>query len=231
MDLPVGLARVSGERIAAVDQSGRVFFLGSPTDLVNTTAEVSSFTVNSFGTILAYISPGASTVRGYILAAGKDQLFIDCGIPLTDIRFSEDNRYLGIGTSEGKILVFDMASRQIAQTLTTPSLRGVRYLRPTPEGGWVAAYDNDKVALWESFGSLLNTTGTNGGVTCLAVDGKTGTVAYGDSLGEITILDKDFELLVTASLHEEDIVSVVFEPSGSSLVTAGRDGAVRRIEF
>jgi DNA modification methylase len=44
-------------------------------------------------------------------------------------------------------------------------------------------------------------------------------------------MDADFNTLLNASLHESDIVSAVFETSGNSLVTAGSDGIIRRIEF
>lgn len=230
MDEPIGLAAVSGGRIAAIDRPGKLFFTGGSPETIDTAFPILGFTVNSFGTILAYISPDSSIVRGLILAAAKDQLFIDCGETLTAIAFSTDNRYLGIGTTSGKILVFDMASRKIAQTLASANLRNVTYLRPTP-GGWVGSYDNSRVVAWDNQGNLLQSTGAYKGVTCLAVDPHSGNIAYGNNLGEITILNPQFDDLLVASLHNEDIVSATFESTGNSIVTAGIDGAVRRINF
>lgn len=231
MQDPLGLAAVSGERIAAVDQAGEVFFSSGAPESITTSEEICAFTVNSFGSILAYTAKDSTCVRGLILAAGKDQVFIDCGELLTDIDFSSDNRYVAIGSGGGKIFIFDMAKRQINQTLTSTGLAGVSHLRSTPQGGWVAAYENSKLAAWDSEGRLLEKTSTGSPATCLAVDPKNGNIAYGNSSGEITIMDADFNTLLNASLHESDIVSAVFETSGNSLVTAGSDGIIRRIEF
>ncbi len=229
-DEPIGLAAISNGRIAVVDQPGKLFLTDGSPDTIDTASPIKAFTVNSFGTILAYTSPDANAVRGLIIAAGKDQLFIDCGKPLTAIIFSTDNRYLGIGTAEGKTLIFDMASRKITQTLELEEMSPVTHLRPTTNG-WVVAYKNSRVAEWNNQGNLLHTAVASSAVTCLSVDPHNGNIAYGNDQGEITILNPQFEGVLTASMHDEDITSAIFESSGVSLVTAGIDGVVRRIHF
>lgn len=229
MEDPLGLAAVSGGRLAAIDQNGKIHLSSGSPEVISTAEEVRAFSINSFGTILAYISPGSTSLRGLILAAGKDQEFIDCGEQLTDICFSTDNRYLGIGTAGGGILVFDMARRQIDQRLRSENLQRVSRIRPGPEGGWLAAYEDNEVALWSSDGELIRAIEDNGSVTCLAFDPQSGKTVCGNDLGQVTILDADFNILFQRQLHEENVVSVVFEPGGGSLLTAGIDGAIRKV--
>ncbi len=229
MEEPLGLAVVSGGRLAAIDHNGKIHFSSGVPEEISTEEEIGAFSINSFGTILAYVSPDSTSLRGLILAAGKDQEFIDCGEHLTDLCFSNDNRYLGIGTTSGGILVFDMARRQIDQRLRSERHLRVSRIRPGPDGGWLAAYENHEVALWSSEGELIRSIEDNGSVTCLAFDPQSGNTVCGNDLGQVTVLDPDFNILFQRQLHEDHVVSVVFETGGRSLLTAGIDGAIRKI--
>ncbi len=226
---PLGMAFVSGGRLAAVDLTGEVFFSSGEPESIQTSAEIHAFTVNSFGTILAYINPQSTSLRGLILAAGKEQEFIDCGERLTDLSFSADNRYLGIGTEDSGILIFDMAKRQITQKLAQSGLRSVIQIVPGDHGGWVAAYESGKVACWDSQGDLLGTFSVDGKITSLAYDTRYGKVACGTDRGELIVTDEAFDIIKNPTLSDEEIVAIVFDPGGYSLVTAGEDGAIRRI--
>ncbi len=226
---PLGMAVVSGGRLAAVDLAGEVFFSSGEPESIQTSEEIHAFTVNSFGTILAYTNPDSTSLRGLILAAGKEQEFIDCGERLTDLSFSTDNRYLGIGTENSGILIFDMAKRQITQKLAQSGLRSVTHIIPGDHGGWVAAYESGKVACWDNQGNLLGTFSVNGKITSLAYDAHNGRVACGTDQGELIVTDEVFDIIQNPSLSDEDIVSIVFDPGGTSLVAAGKDGAIRRI--
>jgi hypothetical protein len=231
MENPLGLASVSGGRLAAVDQSGKIHFSSGAPEEISTAEKVFAFAINSFGTILAYISPDSTCLRGLILAAGKDQMFIDCGERLTDICFSADNRYLGLGTAGSGILIFDMARRQIDQRLKSERHLHVSHICPGPDGGWLAAYENNEVALWSSEGKLVSEVEDQDRISCLAFDPRSGNAAFGNVQGQVTVLDPDFDILLQAHLHEEDITSIAFEPGGGCLLTAGVDGAIRKVSF
>lgn len=228
LEHPVGLAAVSGGRLAAVDQAGRICFSSGLPEELSTAEPIHAFTVNSFGTILAYVSHGSTSLRGLILAAGKDQEFIDCGERLTDLCFSADNRYLGIGTDGGGLLIFDMARRQIDRHLKSDRHLYVSQIRTVPEGGWLAAYDHGEVALWNSEGEIAHTYENDNIVTSLAFDPQSGNTACGNAQGELTILDPDFEVIYQSQVHDEEITSVLFLPDGR-LLTAGADGAIHRV--
>lgn len=226
-----GIVPLSGGRIGAIGLYDKIFLLGQPVEEIQASFVIFHWAVNSFGTILTITNNQKDCVNALILGPKKEQTLVQGISQPTEMAFSADNRYLAIGTQGDGVSILDMASRKIVTTLADVNQAGVRQIRPNPAGGWVISFENDRIGVWDQQGKLLNMIETDQHVFCFAVEPQTGRVAMGNGAGEVCVYDAGLrEISIEEAVHKETISVVLFETSGS-LITAGGDGAVRRVKI
>ena len=232
---PINLLGLSGNRLAVIDAAGKVVVLRpnepSKFEITNLEKRIEFTAINSFGVIAAFTTPSLPGVQAINLSTKTEQNLVPELVGTTCLAFSKDNRFLGIGDNHGVILVFDMSTRKITQTLKSKNLGGVLELLPAFENGWVALYDTEDIALWDSSGVETERRDTGGIPGCLGVDWTRNRLAYGNDIGEIVVVDQSFDVIYSEYVSESSIEKLIFSPDGNFIITVDGDGVVRRLNI
>jgi hypothetical protein len=235
---PLGLTRLPEAKLAAVDGTGSIAVLapqaaGAPAlEHQRASTPISSYAVNPFGTMLALAAPSAHQVTLFFLASGKEQPIADDLGEISALAYSGDGRYLAAGNHAGEIRILDMARRQCVATLRPQTFEpgSVVAVCPGLEGGWVAAYENHDLACWTNTGGLHSSKKAPSAIACLAADPASGKIAFGNQRGYVRVYSGDLGPAVFAGqTHPKGVVRLVFGDEGRALVSAAKDGSVRRI--
>jgi hypothetical protein len=239
MKEPLGLASLGRGRLAAIDAAGRITIVdsgqgvGAPVDSIPTSSPLRCFSVNAFGTSVAFAGAGRQ-VAALFLASKKEQALVEDAGTITALAYSADARHLAIGSATGEVRILDMASRQIVATLQpSPFAPGqVRAISIGPEGRWWVSYESQHIACWSKAGALERSRKLPHSVSAFTADPVSGRVAVGSDRGDLRVLPADLEDVLFASpapMHAGRVARVVFVENGAALISAGSDGAVHRI--
>jgi WD40 repeat protein len=183
---------------AAADPAGQVLAVG---DLLGVVRLVDLRT----DALLAELNAGANRIR--------------------TIAFSPDGGTLAIGGDDAELTLWDVASRQLRETIETPSV--IYSVRFSPDGAQLFAAVGSEVYVWEAANSgepLVYDLGVNLSGMDLSPDGS--LLAVSSENGDLIILDPATgdELSYTADLPHLGPVS--FSPDGARLVARTLDGAI-----
>jgi hypothetical protein len=239
MKEPLGLASLGQGRLAAIDAAGRITIVdsgqgvGAPVDSIQTSSPLQCFSVNAFGTSVAFAGAGRQ-VAALFLAGKKEQVLFEDAGATTALAYAADARHLAIGSAAGEVRILDMASRQIVATLQpSPFAPGqVRAISIGPEGRWWVSYESQHIACWSRAGALERSRKLPHAVSALTADPVSGRVAVGSDRGDLRVLPANLEDVLFASpapMHAGRVARVVFVENGAALISAGSDGAVHRI--
>jgi hypothetical protein len=204
-----------------------------PQDHTAATA-ICGHTVNPFGTILALSGPRSCEIRGLWLASKKEQVLAQCiGDPMA-LGFSMDNRRLAVGDAEGRIHLLDMATRVWGSSLDA-SVAGdaspVEQILSLSDGGWLVRYRH-AVAIWDGEGRLRHAVQPNGRVSVIAVHTASGRIAFGYEEGLVSTTTPEMKITkVHGRIHQGRVTALAFGLAGRTLLSAGTDGSVHRIEL
>jgi serine/threonine-protein kinase len=146
------------------------------------------------------------------------------------VAFSPDGKLLAAGNATGSNVLWDVAARKLAVTLTDPGSKGVGSVAFSPDGKILAAGDfNGRTYLWDvAAGKLAAALADPGskGVNPVAFSPDGRTLAAGDFNGRTYLWDVAARKL-TAALADpgsKGVGSVAFSPDGKTLATGDADG-------
>ena len=149
---------------------------------------------------------------------------------VTDIEFSPDYQWLGIGGQDGTVKLWDTDSKSIVHTLTEND-SSVNAISFSPDGKFLVSGDDDgKIYLWNLENFLLETTTDRHqqGITSLAFspDGKLIVSAGKDGLIQFWSSDS-LILFRTIRLHPDEVVQVGFSADGRFLASRNSNNVVQ----
>lgn len=232
---PRGVSSV-GDVVVAVD-AAQVFVLdGSEPAVVrryDVDGGVGCFAVNPYGTMVAYASDWQPGVKTLMLGTGDCQTLAEDVQTPNVMAFSLDGRFLALGTGDGRVRLFDMATRRVGGPLYTPAGEedSVVALVADPAGGWLVGYASQRVAHWDAAGVRRAFVTEQHRVSSLALQQISGSVAVGCADGYVVVHPADLERAVfDRRVSDDRIVRVAFEPDGGRVLVASHEGSVRRAE-
>ncbi len=192
-----------------------------------------SLSVNGFGTISAFTSLDKKEIFIRLHGPGKIMPLFNLGNQrATILSFSMDNQFLGIGTEDGDILLYDMASREVKRTydyLTLPSGENkwpqVSHISFIDGGSLIAAYENGRLACWQDIKSYCGgDCRVKGRITTLSHDSNSDRVVIGmyDGTVQLFALSKLNTVLFSQKLHDAEVVKATLVDG--QLLSVSRDG-------
>lgn len=151
------------------------------------------------------------------------------GLREQDSAFGPDHQ-LAVGYGDGSVRIWDLRSRQVVQTFTSP-MGKINALDFTPDGSLVAVSSEDsKIQLWDAHtGELVRElTGHDSFLYELtfSADGTRLASASLDGTARIWDVTTGRELQVLEG-GDQPVQAVAFAPDGASIATGGWDGYVR----
>jgi len=235
---PLGLASGRDDEMIAADGANRLLKVSVSDDGGPRISEnrvdltIGCFAVNPFGTIVAYAPLRRPDVFAVLLASGDQQTLAEDVGGVTALAFSTSGHHLAMGLRDARVRLFDMSTRRVVLELEPPTGVSSRVvsLAQCPERGWVAACENGRLVLWDDAGIVTTCLEEGHRLSSLAVCGVSGRVAVGSTDGHVLVHSADLDHL---ELHDhsstDEVVRVAFEADQRSLVSAARDGTVRRV--
>jgi len=171
----------------------------------------------------------ASSVRLWSVTSGRDP--VDLPGDVVDLEFSPDGRLLAAASTDGAVLLFDVAEKKLARKLA--GHRGeVRFVGFDPDGGRIVSVGQDGTARISSVADdgrqplvlaghagLPNRPSFSADGTRLLTTGDDCTARLWDAAGgaEIAVLEG----------HVGPVVHAEFSPDGTRILTQARDGSTR----
>ena len=235
---PDNLIPLPGNRMAVVCRSGQIVIypLDSAGDLgeISTSSPMLAYAINPFGTILAYTRGdyADADVHALVLAAKKEQILLSDVDDVSALAFSNDSRYLAIGTSIGEVHIFDMASRKAEKLLVGNRLGEASAIAADAKGGWVVTHTSGRCQYWDEDGELAESIQCPGRPTVLRIDGPTRKVAIGIDTGETVVTEPGLDKEILAiKVQRQGLDYVCFEPGGQGLIYVNYQNQVRRFDI
>ena len=153
--------------------------------------------------------------------------------PICRLAASPDERLLALGREDGTIVVWDVRSNRVLQTLGGHSLAvfGVAFV-PGPRGARLVSVGGDGlIQIWdpEAGGQPLNTLlGHSGAIYSLAVRPDGREIATGGEDGKVRTWDPATGRADLPPLdHGASISALAYDPTGTTLASGGMDRTVR----
>ena len=221
-----------GQKILRIGQESRdtlhTFTLSQTAD---------AFVLNPYKTMLAWMNSSAGVIGGLFLETGREVTFTS-GLEVTPaMAFSPDGRYLAIGAPDGRIYLFDIAARQIRESLRLPETsvsfgQAVRYLAGRKEGGWLAVYKNKCAVLWGSDNQVKGELAApRRRLNAIAFHPETGRLAFGLSEGNVQVFDANLNRISEKQVEESELTWIGFSTDGQALFTIGNKTVVRKVQL
>ena len=152
---------------------------------------------------------------------------IDGGIgQVLCLAFSQDGTFLAAGGSDGKVLIYNMKTKEPARTIDAHK-GAVNCLAFDPDGRWLASGGKDKtVNLWDlGDGHLRGSYKEHKDpVLSIAVNSDGSLIASGGGDKKIVVWNTDSQMVYgTLTGHDKAVHSLAFHPDGNSILSSGRD--------
>ncbi len=197
--------------------------------------EVLSVNFSPDGNTLASASKD-KTVRIWNLAGQVLHTFDDHTDEVLDVRFSPDGKLIASASADDTVKIWSLQEDWESRTekkipphspLLLHTFQGhggkASEVSFSPDGKNIATASADRaVKLWHLQGILPTFTGNS---VSISPDGK--TFAVGNQQGIVTLRQRDGSLLQSFKSHEGEIVKIIFQPKGKSLVTIGTDNQIK----
>jgi hypothetical protein len=174
---------------------------------------------NDAGQVLVW-NAADGTLQAHGAAGGRRILLV---------RWIDDSSVLVSGGEDGAVRLWDLSRADQSRELARHGAV-IRGLELSPDGKWLVAVAADgsitrmPVGQWQDMVRIE----TGSPLQCVAWSPDSLRLAMGDSKGGIVIHRSDFSGQPTRLLgHAGSIDSVVFSPSGDSLMSGGRDESFR----
>lgn len=239
IEVPLGLKKCGEDRMLAVGGArdfGIVAIDGEPdvktSRVLNT---IQFFTVNTFGTMLAYCKRGrygAPYLHNLIDLDPHEEQELDSVPGPRSMAFSIDGRFLAIGCL-GYLRVVDMVKRNISfewkPDLDEADRGGEVLVAAIPGNRWAVAMGGNLFAVAKDEGATRHPLGQE--ITALGAHPTHGTLAAGTKGGMLYVVSGGDDPWFSARVHEDTIVSVSFLENESEVVSASEGGAVRLVRI
>ena len=222
------LVAVGGTGIVVTITANQTFEIEHALDL---NMPLSTSAVNSYGTLMAYVSenePGE--VHGLFLAAKRDQLFLSLGSEkVTCLAFSRNARYIGVGTGLGRLIVLDIATHQKVLEVPDPDMGPVQMIASTEDEKWICVYGDGWVAGWDMQGSQKGVVELSTLPSSMAIAHNRNLVLVGDEAGYLWGYPQDLKTLSLSKQVQNGAVTHIFVAPDGSVVTVGDGKELRSL--
>lgn len=238
VEQPLGLGRAAGGHLAFVDGGGRVLEVeveeevsadgrqAAPARAVHSAVieRAEHLAVSRAGTVLVMVGPDSRRVSALFLASEISRTVFEAPEQPASVGFSVDGRVIGVGTATGDLHLVDVGGRGLLATWGTG--HAVTAVSGVPDGGWLVAQEDERVALWKD-GRLIRHADAGGAVVTLDVDTARGRIAVGTSLGLARVFEEGLRSVVANEwLFPGAIRRVLFAEDGRRVLCAAEQGAV-----
>jgi WD40 repeat protein len=224
----------SGSLIVIVGEDGSAKILKRADGSVVHTLEGHSGTVNGVafnraGSQLATICAD-NIVRVFDVSSGKVlHETTPAKSPLTSVMFSADGKDIIVGSERGDVLAYALAEPFRFRSLSKRP-EAVRAMATTSNGSLIA-YAGDGRQLWIRDSTNEKTTKAadfDAAVTAVAISANNSTIAVGLATGGVATFNAtDFKPVGQLVGHVSPVQRLVFNTTGTHLVSAAADGIVR----
>jgi hypothetical protein len=236
MSSPAQLHNANDERLLAVSREGKVIPISATQDFkvepaLDLGTAIRYSATNTYGTLLAYVPQDQpATIHGLFITAKRDQLFLDLGSEaISCLAFSQNARYLAVGTELGKMIVIDIATHQRVLTVPDPYYGPVRLLDATEDEKWITVYGDGWMAIWDMKGVQTGPVELSSGATCLTTDKSRSHILIGDQAGYLWAYPGDLQTLEFSKQVQEGEVTHIFTATDGSIITAGERRVLRKL--
>ena len=154
-----------------------------------------------------------------------------CSNNVNAVCFSVDGRLLFAGTRDDGLFVWNLETGKPDRIIT--DLPGIRSLRASPDGRFLAVYSHDGLILgslrdYEAVVKFTSTAGTDNLPGGIAFSPDSALLAYAREGGDIVLWDvaKMNEINILKG-HKSNVTGLVFSSNHRTLISVSRDGTVR----
>jgi|GEM_PF-2075709 len=196
-----------------------------------------AFALNPYKTLLAWLNVSTGLVGGLFLENGREVTFASWLAATPALAFSSDGRYLGIGAPDGRIHVFNIATRQVERTLQLAESsasfgKAIRYLAGRREGGWLAIHEKGRIVMWDNnYQVEQEQSALRRRLDAIAFHPASERLAFGLSEGNIQVLDARLKQIFAGQIEEKQISWMDFSPDGKTLFVIGNRTIVREVKL
>jgi hypothetical protein len=228
------LGVVIGQRGELVEVSaGEGIDIKSPIQL---SSGLEACALNGFGTMVAYASlDQPNRLKGLFLANQREMAFPNPGDEkIRSLAFSESGRYLGMGTEMGKLVVIDVATHNVINSVPDMGFGPLELLEAADDSRWFAVYRDGWLGSWllqvEGGADAINQTlfqanpvELANGFTSMAIDKDRQRILIGDPQGYLWIYPFDLRTQEYSKKVQDGKISHIFiNPDGTVITVGGR---------
>jgi len=181
-----------------------------------------------FSLVLSAVSSFSEQKNSAFVNYEKKEILLGYPGEVLSIAFSPDGKILAIGTSDKKVVIWDVSTWQILSILEKNTAR-VMAVAFSPDSKILASGDRDnKIYLWDTTTwKVIDTIKANEGVETLAFnqDASLLAIACDDKTALLwNIKNKSVYKKLTG--HKGDANTITFSPDGTRVATGSRDNTV-----
>lgn len=229
----------NNNKMLAINEEGMLVQIGIDHDIVLDTPfkldyRLQTCALNSYGTLLAFVPLNQPTkLKGMFLMFQKEQDFLDTGNEeIFSICFSQNARFLGIGTKSGKLITMDIATHQVINDVPDMGFGSLQMMAEIESKQWVALYQDGWLATWaiEKSTSIAENNQSHkkikpvelvNGFSSLAIYPERRSIIVGDQKGFIWTYPYNLSAMEYEGQVQEGVITHIFTTPNGGIFTIG----------
>jgi hypothetical protein len=231
---------IIGQRGELVEVSaGEEIEIKSPIQL---SSGLEACALNGFGTMVAYAPlDQPHHLKGLFLANQREMDFPNPGDEkIRSLTFSESGRYLGMGTEMGKLVVIDVATHTVINSVPDMGFGPLELLDVVQDSQWIAVYRDGWLGSWllqveggiDAINQTLfqsNPVELANGFSSMAVDKARQRILIGDPQGYLWIYPFDLRTQEYSKKVQDGKISQIFINPDGTVITVGDRTQIRML--